>query len=177
MKKTKENIFDELLVLQFQSGQKIALTILVKRWHKKIIYHSYKFTKSKEASKDIAQDCWVIIFKGLHKLKDPSVFGAWVLSIVSNKSINWVRKQMKDRKTIDEFENADRNSSIKKNTSNETELKLKNAISKLPDKQRIVLNMFYMEEYTIREISKILSLKTGTVKSRLFHAREQLKKV
>jgi RNA polymerase sigma-70 factor (ECF subfamily) len=53
---------------------------------------------------------------------------------------------------------------------------LKKVIRKLPDKQQIVLNMFYTENYTIREIGKILDIKTGTVKSRLFKAREKLKK-
>jgi len=54
---------------------------------------------------------------------------------------------------------------------------LKRAMRALPDNQHLVLVMFYLENYSIREMSEILSIPAGTVKSRLFHAREQLKKI
>jgi RNA polymerase sigma-70 factor (ECF subfamily) len=176
MKITKDKIFDELLVMQHLVGHKTAFEILVKRWNKKLWFHSFRFTKNSEVSKDIVQECWIIIFENLNKLKNKNSFGVWALSMVSKKSIDWVRTQMKENKMHEDVTAINKLNSENDPNTNETELKLKFEIKKLPDKQRIVLNMFYLESYSIKEISSILSIKTGTVKSRLFKAREQLKK-
>jgi len=75
MEKHSDHIFDEWLILQYQSGDAEAMSLLVKRWHRKIIRQVYRHTKDAEASKDIAQDCWLAIFQGIIKIKDPSRFG------------------------------------------------------------------------------------------------------
>ena len=176
MKKTREHIFDELLVLQYQGGNKESLTLLIKRWHKKMISHSYRFTKNIEASKDIVQESWILIFKKLFDLKDPALFRVWAYSIVSHKSIDWIRKQQKERRSIEMYKEEESENNAVKDSSRELIHSLKSEIQKLPDKQHIVLNLFYIENFTIQEIGNILGLKTGTVKSRLFNAREHLKK-
>lgn len=176
MKKTQEHIFDELLVLQHQAGHKKAMPLLVKRWYRKMLLHSCRFTKNMEASKDIVQECWMVIINKLSTLKDPSYFGVWTLSIVSKKSVDWIRKQQKVRNHKEEFlKSQDQNNEMEDNSRSKiTALKLE--ILKLPEKQQLVLKMFYVENYSISEIGSILSTSSGTVKSRLFNAREQLKK-
>jgi RNA polymerase sigma-70 factor (ECF subfamily) len=176
MGKTNDKIFDELLVLQFQTGRQKAFGILVNRWHKRLVYYSYKLTGDKEASKDIVQDCWIAIYTNLFNLKDPSALGAWMLTIVSNKSVDWLKKQIKERKKIDEFKQNQEGDNLKNKRDNTLDLELKKAIEKLSKKQRIVLNLFYLDKFTTREIGSILNLKIGTIKSRLFNAREKLKK-
>ena len=61
------------------------------------------------------------------------------------------------------------------NKRNEQIQRLKKAISLLPSTQRMVLSLFYLENYSLKEISGILDISEGTVKSRLFNAREHLK--
>ena len=62
------------------------------------------------------------------------------------------------------------------NNSNDDNTKIVlNAIKKIPENQQIILRLFYVEEYSILEISNILYISKGTVKSRLFYAREKLK--
>jgi len=182
MTKTKEHIYDEWLVLQYQSGDKKALTLLVKRWQKKLVIHSNRFVKDLDSAKDIVQDCWIVIFRNLNNLRDPAVFRVWAMSIVAKKSVNWIRKQQKKRNLKEVFKNDNTRTknhyNIPKDNSNNNELtKIKIEISKLPQKQQIVLQLFYIEQYNLKEISNILNLATGTVKSRLFNAREHLKKV
>ncbi len=141
-----------------------------------MISHSFRFTKDLEASKDIVQESWVIILKKLFSLKDPTLFGIWAFSVVSHKSIDWVRKQQKERKSLESYEEEEPENKVSKNDSKELIHSLKNEIQKLPDRQRIVLKLFYIENFTIQEIGSVLGLKKGTVKSRLFNAREHLKK-
>jgi RNA polymerase sigma-70 factor (ECF subfamily) len=176
MKKTKEQLFDELLVLQFQSGNKKALALLWNRWAGKIQVHANRFTKNKEAAKDVSQESWIIILRKIGSLRDPARFGVWALSIVSKKAIDWVRSQqrkhsMEKEIRIHTIETADSG----KSNSDRIRL-LSQEIKNLPDKQQIVLKLFYVENFNIRQIASILNIKTGTVKSRLFTAREQLKR-
>ena len=176
MKNNKEQLFDELLILQYQAGNKKAIDLIVKRWHKKLLLHSFRFTRNSEVSKDIVQECWIIIIKNLDQLNEPSKFGVWSYSIVTNKSIDWVRKEQKKRTVLKDYKSNKEIEASTKDGKNNQQIKLKNEIEKLPLKQQIVLKLFYTENYTIREIGSILSISIGTVKSRLFMAREQLKK-
>ena len=118
----------------------------------------------------------MVIINRISTLKDPSFFGIWTLSIVSNKSVDWIRKQQKMRNHKEEFlKFQDQNNELMDH-SNSKMMNLNSEIQKLSEKQQIVLKMFYIENYSISEIGSILSVSSGTVKSRLFNAREQLKK-
>ncbi|MBW1296798.1 RNA polymerase sigma factor [Aquimarina litoralis] len=170
--------FDSLLVLQCQSGNKKAAAILVKRWHVKLCKHANWYVKDEHFSKDIVQDCWNIIFLKISKLKNTNSFGSWALSIVTRKSIDWLRKNKKEKELLDTYKKRLDHVSVIDETIDETEVikvLLKKAINMLPEQQKMVLNLFYKEEYSIKEISDIIGISKGTVKSRLFTAREKLK--
>ncbi len=181
-----EKIFDGLLVLQFQHGDKKALSLLVKRWHTKLCNQAYWYTKDTDEAKDIVQDSWAVILKNMHKLKNSNSFGSWALMIVNRKAIDWIRTSKKtDEKLHQYYEDSKSNyDAIKNNntidkTSNIFTVghseALMNEIKNLPDNQELIIRMFYLEEYTIQEISTILEISKGTVKSRLFYGREKLK--
>lgn len=171
-------ILDEKLVLRCLEGDENAYNDLVKRWHQRFCKQAYWYTKNKDLAKDIAQDCWLIIFKKLNSLKEPKSFGSWALSIVNRKSIDVLRKHKLIQEKLEDY---GKDTSAKDaafahddSTINNHEVIIK-AINNLPVNQQTVLRLFYLEEYSIIEISKILKISKGTVKSRLFYAREQLK--
>jgi RNA polymerase sigma-70 factor (ECF subfamily) len=178
MKKNSDHIFDELLVLKCQAGDREAITLLVKRWHHKLLRQANRHLFNSEVSKDVVQECWQAIIKGIVDLKEPSKFGVWALSITSRKSIDWIRKKQSSRSRAkddliiqEEYEDG---------SGDEKEQKLNaisSALNDLPLDQRIVLSMFYLESHPIAEIASILSLPIGTIKSRLYHSREHLKKI
>ena len=173
---TPDRIFDALLVLQFQAGNKKALDMLVKRHHRKLNSHAYWYLRDIEASKDVVQDCWGIIINKLHTLRDPNSFSRWTMRIVTRKSIDVLNKKKRKRETLDQFTFTNREVT----TADESEKKillLKQAIERLPADQQIVLRLFYTQEYSLFEVSGILDISIGTVKSRLYHAREKLKTI
>lgn len=168
--------FDSLLVLQCQSGNKKAAGILVKRWHEKLCKQAYWYSKDIEASKDIAQDSWSTILLKIHNLKDPNSFGSWALTIVTRKSYDWLRKNKKELKNIDSYRKNE--VSIEYDVYDKDDnimILLKNAIKTLPSDQQMVLHLFYLESYSVKQIAEITNVSAGTVKSRLFTAREKLK--
>jgi len=169
-------ISDAKLVLAYQSGNKKAIAILVERWHQKFCKQAYWYTKDKDASKDIAQDSWNIIIHKLNNLNDPEKFGYWALAIVCRKAIDWARKKSKTLKQQKDYHQV-LNSFSEENNITEDSKKVLLAIKALPDIQQTVLRLFYIESYSLKQISSLLSLSKGTVKSRLFYAREKLKKI
>lgn len=172
----KNKIVDGYLVLEIQAGSKKAFAILVKRWHKRLCQQAYWYTKDKEVSKDIAQDSWTIILNKIMGLKDPNSFGSWALKIVTRKSIDWYRKHRKERSLKSSL-------SVSKSIEPEDVGKDTNrllavmhvAICKLPMRQQEIIRLYYIEELSVRQISNVLEVPKGTVKSRLYTAREKLK--
>ncbi|MFK7814552.1 MAG: RNA polymerase sigma factor [Maribacter sp.] len=167
-------IFDGLLVLRYRSGEKKAFGILVSKYHKKLCKHSYWYTHDIEASKDIVQDCWSVIIKKLDSLKDPNLFGSWAFRIVTRKSLDFVNKRKRDLSKRQEYGMTNTFLFIEKENKPEIQ-KLMKGIQDLSKEQQVVLRLFYTENYSLKEMSEILSISIGTVKSRLFHAREKLK--
>jgi len=92
-----DKVFDELLVMQYKAGDKKALELLIKRWQKRIVMYIFRNTNSMEASKDIAQEVWVVALKNLHQLKDGFKIGSWLLAIAHHKSVDWIRQNAKER--------------------------------------------------------------------------------
>ncbi|WP_397362938.1 RNA polymerase sigma factor [Olleya sp. R77988] len=174
MKSSKK--IDAQLVEQFQSGNAKALTVLVKKWHKDFCIKAYWIVKDKDLAKDIAQDSWKVIIAKISDLKDAKNFGSWAMRIVYSKSFDTLREYNKQKLKQEEYAKTHTiEDSVYQDNSLLTNRLLK-AINKLSEKQQIVVKLFYVEDYSIKEISNLLNISVGTTKSRLFHAREQLKK-
>tara|TARA_R100001369_G_scaffold30604_1_gene54434 strand:+ start:666 stop:1217 length:552 start_codon:yes stop_codon:yes gene_type:complete len=174
--KTDQSI-DDTLVVAYRAGDKSALALLVKRWHKLFCDKAYWMVKDKDAAKDIAQDSWTVIIKKLDSLKDPKQFKYWAYRIVCNKSTDWLRLQLKINKQTIGFDLDIESNDIEYSENEHLKKLLLIALSELPMHQQTVIRLFYIESYSLNQISDLLDIAVGTAKSRLFHARETLKKV
>ncbi|WP_299364259.1 sigma-70 family RNA polymerase sigma factor [Winogradskyella sp.] len=174
--KTDEHI-DEVLVEAFKAGDKKALAALVKRWHKQFCNKAYWMVNDKDAAKDIAQDSWTTIIDKIDKLKDPKRFKYWAFRIVCNKSTDWLRLQAKNRNNTINHEVEIK--SVSGNNSEKEQLKqlLLKTVDELPKNQSTVIRLFYLQSYSLKQISDLLEISIGTAKSRLFHAREKIKTI
>lgn len=173
--KYSSNTSDAKLVLAYQSGNKKAIAVLVERWHKQFCKQAYWYTKDKDTAKDIAQDSWNVIIHKLNDLKDAEKFGYWAIAIVCRKAIDWTRKKSKTLEQQKEYHQI-LNSFSEEIDITEDSKKMLIAIKELPNLQQSILHLFYIENYSLKQISSMLNLSRGTVKSRLFYAREKLKK-
>ncbi len=173
MKNNQKHI-DAAFINAYKQGDKNALTKLVKRWHLEFCKKAFWLVKDADLSKDIAQDCWQIIIHQLHNLENPSRFKSWAFRIVYSKSMDALRQ--KSRKRFKENELKQEQTVFHEEEDNsEIRARLLDAIGKLPVQQQIVLRLFYTQDYSLKEIAKMMNVSEGTVKSRLFHAREKLK--
>ncbi len=171
----KQNPTDRFLILQYREGNTSVLPVLVKRYHKLFCEKAYWVTKDKEAAKDIAQEGWISIINKLHTLKNVGSFKSWALRIIYTKAIDGVkirRKENDNLKSVSEIESV---SPAFEDKSDQIHLALLKAIQKLPKEKQDIIRLFYAEKYSVIEISTFLNIPVGTVKSRLFKAREKLK--
>ncbi|EDP70098.1 sigma-24 (FecI-like) protein [Flavobacteriales bacterium ALC-1] len=168
---------DEKLVNAYKAGDKKALAELVKRWHKLFCNKAYWLVKDKDASKDIAQDSWTVIINKIEGLKEPKQFKYWAYRIVCNKSTDWLRSQTRKRKDTLDYNIELKSDDTKYSENEQLKLMLKKALNELPINQKTVVRLFYIESYSLKQISDLLEISVGTAKSRLFHAREKLKTI
>jgi RNA polymerase sigma-70 factor (ECF subfamily) len=165
-----EQLVDEILVMDCQSGSARAMEMLVCRWQKRLWKYAYNMTVDSEAAWDITQESWLGIIKGLRKLHDPASFKAWAYRITTNKSIDWIKKKSTAGKVmLDEV--------LSHQHNEENNAGVKELLEKLDIKKRAVLNLYYFEQFSVPEISIALKIPKGTVKSRLHNARKELKEL
>jgi RNA polymerase sigma-70 factor (ECF subfamily) len=171
----KQKPNDGFLILQYREGNASVLPILVKRYHKLFCERAYYITNDKDLAKDIAQECWIIIINKMQYLEKVESFNHWAFRIVYNKSIDTINKRKKQSKNLEtnsSIQNEDQTSDDDSNLIHATLLK---AIQQLPREKQDIIRLFYAEDYSLIEISSFLKIPVGTVKSRLFKAREKLK--
>lgn len=172
---TQNEISDHLLVIAYQSGDNNALNMLVKRWHKTFCNKAFWIVKDADLAKDIAQESWRTIMNKIDDIRDPSRFGSWALRIVFSKSMDVLRQNSKTQSRHKQLLNEQEDTVEEVVDNSPLKAKLLETIKTLPLHQQSVIKLFYVEEYSLREISELLNIHVGTVKSRLFHARETLK--
>ncbi len=177
MERSRSRIFDEYLVASAKAGDRKAFTRLAESWQKRLLAHAWRLTGDAEMAMDVVQDGWADIVHGLPRLKDPRVFPAWAFRIISRRAADAIGRAQRKRRI--EAAYAAEPDAIE-NSANAMEFKADNsplhqAISELPAKQRIVIGLFYLEDFSVTEIAVALSLPVGTVKTRLMHARQKLR--
>ncbi|AXG72112.1 ECF RNA polymerase sigma factor SigW [Kordia sp. SMS9] len=172
----KEHISDGELVSQYLAGNEKALASLVKRFHKTFCNHAYWIVKDADVAKDIAQDSWKLIIDKVASLQNPARFKSWALRMVHRKSIDYVRSIVKQQQQQNDYKVTTSIQNIPLADTTQVKQQLKEAIAKLSVSQQQVVRLFYVDELSLKDISKTLKISVGTAKSRLYHAREHLKK-
>jgi len=171
MARTRRKIADEWLILACQDGDADAFNRLVARWQKPLWRHARRVTGRDDLAWEALQEAWIAIVKGLRRLADPARFSAWAHRIVRHKSIDLVRG---DRRRMEALAAAGQLREQRGESGVDTEA-LALAIKSLAPKHREVLALHYRDGFDVAEIGALLEIPQGTVKSRLHHARQQLK--
>ncbi len=179
---------DRVLVKQAQEGDLAAYDQLVKRYQERIYATLYHMTANHEDAHDLAQEAFIKAYRALKSFKGDSSFFTWVYRIAVNKTINFL-KQRKNRSqgqmSLNDLDfNAEHDPDLVALVSEKTprrdlnlselQEKLNAAMLKLSDVHRLVVTLHDVQGLSHEEISKIMDCNTGTVRSRLFYARQQL---
>ncbi len=179
MKRTAEDVLTELLVMRTQDGDASAWKTLVGMWEKPLYRHARRLTGHHEAARDVTQEAWLAMLRGISRLQDPARFRAWAYRIVSHKAADWTRRQQRRRKLL-----ASAQEEVLRDVRQQEEAtrdgplsSLHEAIQQLPSDRRVLISMFYVDGMSLEEIAHVLRIPVGTVKSRLFSVRQELKAI
>jgi RNA polymerase sigma-70 factor (ECF subfamily) len=176
MPKHTDQLVDEILVLDCQSGSREALDLLFSRWHSRLLRHAYYITGDSDAAWEVAQGTWLGVVRGISRLDDPAKFAPWVFRIATNRSRDWISQRRKARRLSDlppETPNTDDDEIARSDTT----LDVHDVLEMLPEESRTVLNLYYIEHLGVPEVASALAIPAGTVKSRMHAAREAFKRI
>ncbi|PCI03378.1 MAG: RNA polymerase subunit sigma-70 [Hyphomicrobiales bacterium] len=177
MRRNVARKFDEYLAASARTGDSAAFERLVKHWQPRLIAHAYRLSGEMELARDIVQDSWIDIYKGLPGLKNIVVFPAWAYRIVTRRTADAIRKITRKRRDGDalaaEPEEKDHSQADIEAQADRTPLN--RAMAELSKEQHAAIGLHYIEGFSITEISIALKVPAGTVKTRLMHARHNLR--
>lgn len=175
-----KQIIDPKLVREFQSGSENAFAQIYKIYSNRIFFVAYNHVHNEEIAQDVVQNTFLSVYKSINKLKTPEAFHVWIMRIAYTESINVLRSNKTKSVELPEF--LDVNSmEDESNVSMDTHMDgvmLREAIAKeintMDNKLKDVAILRYVEELSEKEISYILKIPKGTVKSRAHRAKIKL---
>ncbi len=162
---------DDLEILkQFRDkiSRNYAFSLLVNKYKQQIYFHIRRIVINHDDADDITQNTFIKIFENLHKFREDSKLYTWIYRIATNEALGHL-KSKRNRFFLPFIDvESQLSNSLKETdffTGDEIQLKLQQAILKLPEKQRLVFNMRYYEEMKYDQMSEILGTSVGALKA------------
>lgn len=172
---------DSEIISLVLSGDHNSYATLVDRYKSYVFTLTLRFTKNREDAEEVSQDIFIKAYRSLADFKGTAKFSTWLYTIVNTTCITFLRKKRLEVKSLDDektFEVADSQDSGF--TANVVEQKsrqnmVNQAIAMLNPDDAQIITLFYKNEQSLEEISKILGLEVNAAKVRLHRARGRLK--
>ncbi|GLC89715.1 RNA polymerase sigma factor SigW [Lysinibacillus piscis] len=174
-------------IKQVLKGDQNAFADIVSLYQHKLYQVCYRMLGNKQESEDIAQEAFVRAYMNLHTFDQKRKFSTWLYRIATNLCIDRIRKKKPDyyldaevagTEGLDMYSQIAADDRLPEEQIEQMELqdRIQYEIGRLPDKYRSVIVLKYIEELSLQEISEILDMPLGTVKTRIHRGREALRK-
>lgn len=174
--KNNDDSLKELLKTDLNKG----FRILVETYSTRLYWHIRRLVILHEDADDALQNTFVNAWRAIGDFRSDSSLYTWLYTIATNEALALINKRKKnDTVSLDDLEGYFANS-LEGNTwfdGDEAQIKLQNAILKLPEKQRVVFNLKYYEEMTYEEMSSVLKTSEGALKASYHHAVKKIEKI
>jgi len=179
--KDKFKLSDEKLILRFQEGDINAYNELVKRYKDRLLNFVFRYFNNREQAEDVVQDTLIKLYTHASYYKNIAKFSTWIFTIAKNNALTELRKNKRkqtdslwtdDGKVIDINSN---NQTLDRRVQNEIAVdQLNKFLDEIPENFRMAVVLRDFQELSYDEISKILEIPIGTIKSRINRGRIQL---
>lgn len=178
---------DKELVKSAQKGDKSAFDALVTKYHLKVVNLVMRFVKDNDDAQDVAQEAFIKAYRGLKNFRGDSAFYTWLYRIAINSAKNYLVSQSRKTPTyavdIEDAEHIESATALKEYDTpegnmltSEIEQTVYKAIKELPEDLKTAITLRELEGMTYDEIADVMECPIGTVRSRIFRAREAIDK-
>jgi RNA polymerase sigma factor (sigma-70 family) len=171
------SIYNQLLVLRCQEGQEDAWEELVSRWERPLLYYIRRMVDNESEAWQVLQETWLHAVKNLHRLNAPQCFPKWLYSICRREVIAYYRTHHREIEFYDQVSQAGYAGEPESDHQFENAEAVHWGLAQMKPGFREVLTLFFLQDLSIDEIADVLSVPAGTVKSRLYYARRQLRAI
>ena len=184
---------DGQLVSKTLAGDRRCFDQLIRRYQRQAVAVSYRLLGNSQDAMEVTQDAFLKAFTSLATLQKPEAFGGWLMRIVSNLSLNYRRgRKTRSQLPLDDLlgkqsaEQAEAGGSewmardvgpLHRMESGELGGKLQEALNQLPEKQRLAIVMFTIEQMPQKDVAEALKCSVEAVKWHVFQGRKKLKEM
>jgi len=176
-------MIDEKSVIEkIKKGDIDSYSILINEYQNDIYSLCLSIVKNVDDALDLTQEAFLIAYENIKNFKQEAKFSTWVYRIAYNLCVNFIKRKgeiftLEDEDIIN-VEIEDKTSSIWEEIEKDERVKMiSEGLKRIKDSDSLIIELKDIKGLTYEEISTILSIPMGTVKSRLYRARENLKKV
>lgn len=170
---------DGELILLLQQANLDALGVLFERYRTQVYRTALAIVRDPIAAEDILQDCFLKVYHHARRLDAQRPLAPWLYRVTVNLSYTFLARGKHQRDSleavVDELRAPMRQAPDQVTEQSELRQNVRKAIEALPIDQRVVVVLFYLNGLGLQDIAEILDLPVGTVKSRLYYARENLR--
>lgn len=179
---------DGELVLRTQRGDDLAFEELVKRYQGKLYAAVYNMTSNRHDAEDVVQNVFIKAYTALKDFRGGSTFYTWIYRSAINRAINLLRSRgRRQTVSLDDIdagaerdktyvELVSKESPVKDADGKEFQIRLNKALMKLSERHRTVVVLHDIQGIEYEELARMLECSPGTIRSRLFYARQKLQK-
>ena len=167
------------LILELKSGSHDALEVLYDRYNRLVFRTAVGITGDADAAADVMQEAFIRLYRYAERIEHERPLEPWLARVTANLSYSWVRKRrwLRPLEEITEWFAGEKKHIPHHAAEVEEEWQqVEKAILALPMTQRAVITLYYINDFSLKEIANILNVPAGTVKSRLHYGRMALKK-
>ena len=160
-----------------QRGEREAFDRLVERYQRDVYRLCFRYVNNHHDANDLAQEVFLRAYRAIAKFRGESAFSTWLYRIAVNTCLNFRAARKLPAEELSEHLADGGRPVVEKIEEDERSVKVREAVARLPEKQRATLILKVYQDLTHEEVARILGSSVGTVKANLFHALVNLRKV
>ncbi|MCW3807904.1 RNA polymerase sigma factor [Plebeiibacterium marinum] len=175
-------ISDEVLIQQYYQGDSNGIEVLYNRYYLKVFNKCLSFTHNMDDAFDLTQDIFVKVFSKKNAFKGNSLFSTWLYAVVFNHCASSVKVKSRSKQeffdllSVPVAEDDDMDRIEERRLKEDQELYLYRALDEIPEQDKVLLELKYQNNYSVKDIQSELQISESAVKMRLMRARQKVGK-
>jgi len=174
-----KKLSDQEILDSVKLGNQSDYAIIVDRYKNKAFSMLKRMLRNEQDAEEVLQDCFIKAYNSLNSFKGEAKFSTWFYRIVYNTALT--RISSKKRKTENEMTSIEDHFDLKSDydskvpETNDMSKFIKDTVNRLPERYAVIINLFYLDELSCEEISKVMNISVSNVKVMLYRSRSALK--